>query len=149
MVARMTELLEVEPTTRVLEIGTGSGYQTAVLCHLAEHVYSIEWHLKLMTAAAERLRRLGLTNVTLRCGDGSLGWVEHGPYEAIIVTAGAPEVPQALCDQLAERGRLVVPVGDKDDQTLMLVRRTREGLTREKVLQCRFVKLLGAEGWEA
>lgn len=98
MVARMTELLELEPDSRVLEIGTGSGYQTAVLALLAGEVYTIEWHLKLLNQAADRLESLGLTNVTFRCCDGSQGWPERAPYDAIIVTAGAPGVPACLAD---------------------------------------------------
>ncbi len=147
MVARMTELLEVQPDQPVLEIGTGSGYQTAILTCLARHVYTVEWYSRLMTQAAERLGALGIGNVTFRCADGSLGWPEHGPYPAIIVTAGAPEVPQPLCDQLAEGGRLVVPIGPTGDQMLVRVTRTAAGLVTDNILKCRFVKLLGAAGW--
>ena len=149
MVARMTELLDIRPTDSVLEIGTGSGYQTAILASLASHVYTIEWHAKLMEQAAERLAALGQTNVTFRCADGSLGWKEHVPFEAIMVTAGAPDVPQSLCAQLTIGGRLVVPVGGPSEQTLVHVRRTEGGIRRDDHLRCRFVKLLGAEGWKA
>ncbi len=148
MVAKMTELLELRPDRAVLEIGTGSGYQTAILAQLASHVYTIEWHLKLMNQAARRLEELGIRNVTFRCADGSLGWPEHAPYDAIIVTAGAPEVPKPLTDQLAVGGRLVVPIGPPGDQTLVLVRRTEAGLTQHEILKCRFVKLLGQAGWK-
>jgi protein-L-isoaspartate(D-aspartate) O-methyltransferase len=148
MVARMTELAAVGPDARVLEVGTGTGYQTAVLARLAAHVYTIEWHMRLMNDAAERLRTLGLDNVSYRCGDGSVGWPARAPFDAIVVTAGAPAVPQPLETQLAEGGRMVVPVGAFETQTLMLVRRTRAGIKRENVLQCRFVKLLGAAGWQ-
>jgi protein-L-isoaspartate(D-aspartate) O-methyltransferase len=148
MVGRMTELLELRPEDRVLEIGTGSGYQTAILARLAGHVYTIEWHLKLMTQASERLRKLELQNVTYRCADGSLGWAEQAPFDAIIVTAGAPDVPQPLYDQLAVEGRLVVPVGGQFDQTLVRVWRTAGGERREDFFKCRFVKLLGAAGWQ-
>ncbi len=147
MVARMTELLELGPQQRVLEIGTGSGYQTAILALLAGRVYTIEWYLKLMNQAAERLERLGRTNVTYRCGDGSLGWPEHAPYDAILVTAGAPAVPKSLSAQLAPGGRLVIPVGGKKSQTLVRVVRTESGLEREEYLGCRFVRLVGEEGW--
>ena len=147
MVARMTELLELRPEDRVLEIGTGSGYQTAILACLARHVYTVEWHLKLMTQAAERLAKLGIRNITYRCADGSLGWPAHAPFDAIIVTAGAPDVPAPLCRQLAEGGRLVVPVGDLHAQTLVRVRHTETGPRREEFFQCRFVKLRGAAGW--
>ncbi|MCK4341350.1 MAG: protein-L-isoaspartate(D-aspartate) O-methyltransferase [Phycisphaerae bacterium] len=147
MVGRMTELLEPRPELSVLEIGTGSGYQTAILACVAKHVYTVEWHLKLMNQASRRLEKLRLKNVSYRCGDGSLGWPERAPYEAIIVTAGAPDVPEPLCEQLAVGGRLVVPVGPTGDQTLVLVRKTEEGAQQIEVLKCRFVKLLGAAGW--
>ncbi len=147
MVARMTELLELTAERNVLEIGTGSGYQTAILACLARHVCTIEWHLKLLNQAAARLEQLGLRNVALRCADGSLGWPERAPFDAIIVTAGAPEVPEPLTDQLAAGGRLVVPIGPIGDQTLVLVQRTETGLKTEEILKCRFVKLLGAAGW--
>ncbi len=147
MVARMTELLELKRTDRVLEIGTGSGYQTALLALLAKHVYTVEWHLKLMTAASDRLAALGQHNITFRCGDGSIGWDEHAPYDAIIVTAGAPSVPGQLQEQLAPGGRLVIPVGGPGNQTLERIIRTTEGFRRENHLSCRFVKLVGEEGW--
>lgn len=147
MVARMTELLNLRRDRPVLEIGTGSGYQTAILACLASQVYTIEWHLKLLTQAADRLARLDLVNVSTRCGDGSLGWPEHAPFDAIIVTAGAPDVPPPLCSQLAPDGRLVLPVGPEGDQTLVLVQRTPSGIQRSDVMKCRFVKLLGKAGW--
>ncbi len=148
MVARMTELLEIEPSDRVLEIGTGTGYQAAILACLAKQVYTIEWHLKLMNEAAERLAALGLTNVTYRCADGSVGWPEQAPFDGIMVTAGAPQVPGALCEQLAVGAKLVVPVGDQTEQTLVIVRRTEAGMDREEQIRCRFVKLLGEQGWK-
>jgi protein-L-isoaspartate(D-aspartate) O-methyltransferase len=148
MVGRMTELLELAPQQRVLEIGTGSGYQAAILAILADRVYTVEWYLKLMNLAVSRLERLGLTNVVFRCGDGSLGWPEHAPYDAILVTAGAPSVPEALRSQLAPGGRLVIPVGGKGSQTLVRVRRTESGFEREEHLSCRFVKLVGEQGWD-
>ncbi len=147
MVARMTELLELSPDDNVLEIGTGSGYQTAILACLARQVFTIEWHLRLMNQAAARLEQLGLHNVTCRCGDGSVGWPSRGPFPAILVTAGAPDVPAPLCDQLAIGGRLVVPTGPTGDQVLVLVRRTNLGFDRREILKCRFVKLLGSAGW--
>lgn len=147
MVALMTDLLELTPESRVLEVGTGTGYQTAILALLAEQVYTIEWHLKLMTAAAQRLEELGLTNVRFRCGDGSLGWPEEAPFDAIIVTAGAPDVPEPLCRQLVQGGRLVVPIGPTDDQTLVLVKRMGQSFERREIIKCRFVKLLGKAGW--
>lgn len=147
IVARMTELLELDGGERVLEVGTGSGYQTAVLALLAARVFTIEWHLKLLRQAAERLERLGIGNVVFRCGDGSCGWPEPGPFDAILCAAGAPEVPAALCEQLAPGGRLVLPVGAEDQQTLVRVTRGRDGPRTERLLACRFVRLVGQAGW--
>ena len=149
MVARMTELLDITTDDRVLEVGTSSGYQTAVLAALSRHVHTLEWHLKLLNQAAERLRSLGTANVSFRCGDGSLGWPESAPYDAIMVTAGAPAVPQPLRDQLAVGGRMVVPTGEMGDQTLVFVRRTPSGFEQTEILKCRFVKLLGVAGWRS
>lgn len=148
MVARMTELLDPGPDDHVLEIGTGSGYQTAVLAELVGHVCTIEWHLRLMTEAAERLNELGISNVSFRCGDGTRGWPERAPFDGILVTAGGPVVPTALREQLAVGGRMVIPVGPLDDQTLLVIRRTPDGFETIEDLKCRFVKLVGAEGWE-
>jgi protein-L-isoaspartate(D-aspartate) O-methyltransferase len=149
MVALMTELLELQPEHCVLEIGTGTGYQTAILARLARHVFTVEWHLRLMNAAVERLERLGCENVTFRCGDGSVGWPEHAPYNGIIVTAGAPDVPEPLCEQLVIGGRLVMPIGELANQVLVRVCRTESGCQREQHLSCRFVKLMGEQGWSA
>ncbi len=149
MVARMTECLALSGGERVLEIGTGSGYQTSILALLAGHIYTVEWHLLLMNKAADCLARLSLANVTYRCGDGSVGWPEHAPYEAILVAAGAPEVPEALCEQLADGGRLVIPVGDAHEQTLITVTRCGDHYERDVGLRCRFVKLVGQAGWQA
>ena len=147
MVACMTEALVLSPSTRVLEIGTGSGYQTAILARLVAEVFTVEWHLHLLNRAAQRIDRLGLKNVTFRCGDGSLGWAEHAPYDGVLVTAGAPEAPQALRDQLAEGGRLVIPVGGREEQTLSTIIRSGDKLTRHVGMRCRFVKLVGRQGW--
>ncbi|TWT44729.1 Protein-L-isoaspartate O-methyltransferase [Phycisphaerae bacterium RAS1] len=147
IVAYMTELLEPAADARALEIGTGSGYQAAVLARLVRQVYSIERHERLMAAAARRLAQLELQNVALRCGDGSLGWPEEAPFDAILVTAGAPEIPVALESQLCIGGRLVAPVGPLDDQMLVRVRRTARGFVRERLLRCRFVRLIGVQGW--
>lgn len=147
MVARMTELLELRPTDRVLEIGGGSGYQTAVLASLAAQVYSVERHAALAESAAKRLRALGLRNIETRIGDGSLGWPEHAHFDAIIVTAGAPRVAPALIDQLAEGGRLVAPVGEMANQRLIRIRRENGKIVSEDLLACRFVPLIGAGGW--
>lgn len=147
MVARMTELLRLRPEYRVLEIGTGSGYQTAVLAAIVAQVYTVEWHLPLMTQAAGRLDALGFRNVQFRCGDGTLGWREHAPFDAILVTAGGPEVPASLREQLAIGARLVIPVGPLASQMLQVVERTATGFTTTDDIACRFVRLVGAEGW--
>ncbi len=147
MVAIMTEALELHPAGKVLEIGTGSGYQTAILARLAGQVCTIEKFSSLATAAEERLRGMGFSNILFRTGDGSGGWPEHAPYHGILVTAGAPFVPEVLVDQLAEGGRLVIPVGDTNQQELLQV--VRRGFEREihSINYCRFVPLTGKYGW--
>ena len=148
MVALMTEALELQGSEKVLEIGTGSGYQTAILAELAEKIYSIE-RLRSLSAKAQRiLDALGYFNVVLKVGDGSVGLKEEAPFDAIIVTAGSPDVPQPLVDQLAMGGRLVVPVGDRYTQSLMRVIRVKEGITKKDLGGCRFVNLLGQHGWK-
>ncbi len=147
MVASMTAHLEVRPEHRVLEVGTGSGYQTAILARLGYHVFTIERLAPLQEAARERLASLGIHNVSYRVGDGTAGWPEEAPFDRIMVTAGAPEVPRSLLDQLIEGGRMVIPVGDTGDQILTVVERLH-GKTRETPgYPCRFVKLIGAEAW--
>ena len=148
MVALMTEALELQGPERVLEIGTGSGYQTAILAELAEKIYSIERIRTLSTRAQRILDDLGYFNVVLKVGDGSLGWKEEAPFDAIIVTAGSPDVPQPLVDQLAMGGRLVVPVGDRYTQALMKIVRVKEGISKTDLGGCRFVNLLGTHGWK-
>lgn len=148
MVALMTEMLELTGTERVLEIGTGSGYQAALLSHLARRVYTIERIPSLASVARKLFDSLGLTNISMKIDDGSVGWSAEAPFDAIIVTAGAPEIPQALVDQLSTAGRLLVPVGDQTSQHLVLVRKSVDGsVTVEKSTPCRFVKLIGSEGW--
>ncbi len=133
---------------RVLEIGTGSGYQTALLSQLAGHVYSVETVPELAVLAAARLRDLGLDNVTTRSGDGGGGWPEHAPYDVILCGAAAPRIPQPLADQLAPGGRLIIPVGDESGQHLVRVTRGTDGeLVEESVDSARFVPLTGEEGW--
>ena len=147
MVAAMTEALELTGSERVLEIGTGSGYQAAVLSLLAREVYTVESNAALALAARERLERLGYTNVHVHTGDGTLGLPEAAPFEAIVVAAAAPRVPQPLVEQLAEDGRLVIPVGEAESQELLQVRKTG-GHTPWRVLHyCRFVPLIGRHGW--
>jgi protein-L-isoaspartate(D-aspartate) O-methyltransferase len=147
MVARMTEALRLRPDDRVLEIGTGTGYQTAVLARLAAEVWSVERDPVLAEEARWRLEELGMENVHLQVGDGSLGWPEGAPYDAILVTAGAPNVPAALVDQLAGGGRLLIPVGSRTLQNLLRITRRGDDLETESLLECRFVPLVGEEGW--
>lgn len=141
------QLLDLRPTDRVLEIGTGSGFQTAVLAHLVDRVYSVERIRELSIRAREALDRLRLSNVALLVGDGTIGWSRYAPYDAILVAAGGPEIPQPLLEQLAPGGRMLIPVGDRQMQRLMLVRRTPGGIEAEEVLDCAFVPLLGRFGW--
>jgi protein-L-isoaspartate(D-aspartate) O-methyltransferase len=149
IVAFMAEALELSPGDRVLEIGTGSGYSAAVLSRIAADVYTVERFTGLAERAGKRLRELGYGNIHILVGDGSLGWPEHAPYEAIVVTAGAPRVPEPLLKQLAIGGRLVIPVGpDRLGQTLTRVRRLKEREFREeRLLAVQFVPLIGEEGW--
>jgi len=149
MVAVMTEALRLKETDRVLEIGTGSGYQAAVLAELAEKVYSIERLRPLMIKARQTLDKLSYTNVVIKVGDGTAGWPEEAPFEAIIVTAGSPLIPQPLVAQLTTGGRLVIPVGDETSQSLKRLTLTEQGPKEEDLLGCRFVKLIGQHGWEA
>ncbi len=147
IVALMTQELGLTGDEKVLEIGTGSGYQTAILAELARDVYTVERFETLSDRARELLDDLGHAGVHYRVGDGTLGWPEEAPFDAIIVTAGAPRVPDALREQLADDGRLVIPVGGEGYQDLMLVTRAGEDFSERKVCGCSFVKLVGAEGW--
>ena len=147
MVALMTHLLALRPADRVLEIGTGSGYQTAVLATLARHVTTIERLPALADRARATLDALEYTNIDICTGDGTLGWPEGAPYEAIVVTAAAPAVPGALCGQLADGGRLVCPVGPRDLQRLVRVVRVGDRYQEDESIRCVFVPLIGAEGW--
>ena len=147
MVALMTECLGLGEGERVLEIGTGSGYQAAILAELAAEVYTVERIAALSERAREILEKLGYTNIRFLVGDGTKGWPEHAPYDGIIVTAGAPRVPDPLVEQLAEGGRLVIPVGGSWAQELAVLRRTKRGVTRRNVCGCVFVPLVGEFGW--
>ena len=151
IVALMTAALALRPGDRVLEIGTGSGYAAAILARIAEHVYTVERHKELAELAARRTADLGIKNVTVHHGDGSLGWPEHAPYDAIVVAAGGPGVPPALLEQLAVGGRLVMPVGEgRELQKLVRVTSQPDGsFTSEDLLDVRFVPLVGAQGWQA
>jgi protein-L-isoaspartate(D-aspartate) O-methyltransferase len=147
MVGAMTEALELTETDRVLEIGTGSGYQTAVLSLLVHEVISIESQASLALSAQERLARLGYKNICVHNGDGSIGFASAAPYDAILITAAAPEIPPLLAAQLREGGRLVIPVGSQQNQELLQVRK-QDGVLHSRVLfDCRFVPLLGRHGW--
>jgi protein-L-isoaspartate(D-aspartate) O-methyltransferase len=147
MVALMTEALQLTGKERVLEIGAGSGYQTAILAELAERVFSIERIRPLAIRARQLIYELGYFNVEIKIFDGTYGWAEEGPFEAIMVTAGAPDIPQALLDQLTIGGRLVIPVGDAFVQDLIRITKTGEGIKKEDLGGCRFVKLIGKYGW--
>jgi len=150
VVAAMTAALELLGSETVLEIGTGSGYQAAVLARLAARVVSIERVPRLAARARTALDELGVTNVVVHLGDGSRGRPQDAPFDAIVVTAGGPAVPQPLLDQLAPGGRLVGPFGSREEQTLLRVRKAPDGgLSREVLGRCRFVDLVGAHGWVA
>lgn len=148
IVARMTELLELSPDDKVLEIGTGSGYQTAILAHLARRVYTVERIPELAAAAEQRLAGLNLTNILFKVGDGTEGWEEAGPFQAIIVTASAPSIPSILVGQLDVGGRMVLPVGTEQMQRLTRVRKREYDTVMEDHGGCIFVKLIGKYGWE-
>ena len=147
MVALMSEALELAGHERVLEIGTGSGYQTAVLAELCGKVFTIERLKSLSDRAMRRLDELGYYNVLARVGDGTLGWREEAPFDGVMVTAAAPEVPAALLDQLAVKGRLVIPVGDAHTQVLRKCAREDTELRWTDLGGCVFVKLIGQQGW--
>lgn len=150
IVAAMTQALELRGEETVLEVGTGSGYQAAVLAQLAERVVSIERLPRLAADARRSLDGLGVTNVVVHLGDGTSGRASDAPFDAIVVTAGGPDVPQPLLDQLAPAGRLVGPFGTREEQSLVRVRRTgSERFEREVLGRCRFVDLVGTHGWAA
>jgi len=147
MVGLMTQALELRGGERVLEIGTGCGYQTAVLAEIAATVYTIERLAVLAAAARAMLEACGYTNVVTRVGDGSLGWAEEGPFDAILVTAGTPQIPRPLVNQLRLGAPLVFPIGEEELQTLVRIRKKEQGLHEEYFGDCRFVKLVGRYGW--
>ena len=148
MVALMTQILGLTGTERVLEIGTGSGYQAAVLAELAGKVYTVERIKTLAERARAVLDRLGYRSVALKVYDGTYGWKEMSPFDAIMVTAGAPHVPDALVEQLREGGKMVIPVGDRYGQRLLKVVKTAEGAISEQSVPCVFVPLIGNHGWK-
>lgn len=149
IVALMTEALQVDKDDRVLEIGTGSGYQAAILAQLAYRVYTIERNRNLYEMGRRILEKLGYYNVVCRYGDGTLGWKEESPFDAILVTAGAPDIPKPLVDQLGMGGRMVIPVGSSSSQQLVKLYRDEKGIHQTELGGCRFVKLIGQRGWKA
>jgi protein-L-isoaspartate(D-aspartate) O-methyltransferase len=148
IVALMTHRLDVRPEHNVLELGTGTGYQTAVLAKLAGHVYSVERVKALLDQAFERILDLGFRNVHFRHADGTLGWPDQAPFDRIMITAGAPEIPRdLLLNQLKDGGLAVLPAGPEDDQMLLEIRREGNELKTTDICPCRFVKLIGKQGW--
>ena len=145
--ARYLELLHLTGKERVLEVGTGSGYETVLLAHLVAQVFSIERIPALLQQARENIQRAGVNNVSLLLGDGSIGWREYAPYDAILVAAGAPSIPRPLLDQLAEGGRLLIPVGDREEQRLVVAERKDDRIVMREEAPVRFVPLVGHHGW--
>lgn len=148
IVALMTQALELTGVEKTLEVGTGSGYQTAVLAELSTEVFTVERILPLMQRAREILSGLGYVNIHFKAADGTLGWPENGPYDAILVTAGAPSIPKPLREQLAEGGRLVIPVGNRYSQELIKITRNGASFDEQYLGGCRFVDLIGVHGWK-
>lgn len=148
IVALMTEQLDLEGNEKVLEIGTGSGYQAAILAELAGEIHSVERVPELAEKAQKNLSRLGVKNVSVHVGDGTLGWLEDAPYDAIIITAGTPTMPEGLADQLSDGGRLVAPVGSRWQQMLELWIKREGEIEKREVLPVVFVPLIGEKGWD-
>ena len=148
IVAEMTQALELNKDDRVLEIGTGSGYQAAILAEVVYRVYTIERIRSLYVQTRSLLDKLHYHNIVMRCSDGTSGWQDESPFDAIMVTAGAPDVPQKLLDQLAEGGRMVLPVGNQHSQDLIKYTKDERGVHKTNLGGCRFVKLIGAHGWK-
>ncbi len=148
IVALMSQALEVGEDDVVLEIGTGSGYQAAILAEICKTVYTVEKYPELLDKASSILRKIGYKNVIGKIDDGTLGWPEHQPYDAIIVTAGAPNVPQPLIQQLKEGGRMVVPVGSDSSQEMLKLTRKEDCIAEKRLGGCRFVPLRGEHGWK-
>jgi len=148
IVALMTAALELTGNEKTLEIGTGSGYQTAILAELSEKVYTIERIRPLMEKARTLLNELGYTNILFKSYDGTLGWEEYAPFDAVIITAGTPKIPDPLLDQLVEEGRMIIPIGDRFSQELIKVTKAKDGYEKENLGGCRFVDLIGVHGWK-
>jgi len=149
IVALMTQALRLRKGERVLEIGTGSGYQAAILAEMGVRVFTIERCPSLAEQACQRLLGLGYRSVSVRCGDGNDGWPEEAPFDAVLITAAAREVPRALYVQLRQGGRMLLPIGDEDEQELALIEKTSQGPREVCLGGCRFVKLIGRHGWSA
>ena len=147
IVAEMTQALQIAKDDRVLEIGTGSGYQAAILAEIAYKVYTIERIHSLLIKTRRLFDQLRYHNIITRYGDGTVGWVDESPFDAIIVTAGAPKIPEVLIAQLASGGRMVVPVGDQHSQEMIVINKDEQGVHRSNLGGCRFVKLVGENGW--
>jgi len=147
MVALMTQLLALNGSESILEIGTGSGYQTAILAELAQKVYSIERHPELADQAQLLLVDLAYTNFQIKIGNGTIGWPEFAPFDSIIVTAGAPEIPDELISQLKEKGKLIIPVGSSHQQELLVASKRSDSYITNKICNCVFVPLIGEKGW--
>ncbi len=148
IVAAMTQALQLQGTEKVLEIGTGSGYQAAVLSHLCEKVYTVERINTLLAGARKIFDQLHIYNILARLDDGTMGWAEHAPYDAIIVTAGGPEIPEPLVEQLADPGRMVIPVGGREVQELEYLTKIDGEIKVERLESVRFVSLIGEHGWK-
>jgi protein-L-isoaspartate(D-aspartate) O-methyltransferase len=148
IVALMTEALELKGSENTLEIGTGSGYQTAILAELSSRVYTIERIKSLLVKARKLLAKMSYNNILFKAFDGTLGWKEYAPFDAIMVTAGSPNVPEPLKEQLADNGRMIIPVGDRYTQELIKITRKGENFDQEGLGGCRFVNLIGVHGWK-
>jgi len=148
IVALMTEALELKGSENTLEIGTGSGYQTAILAELSSRVYTVERIKSLLINARKLLAKLGYDNILFKAFDGTLGWKEYAPFDAIMVTAGSPNVPEPLKEQMADNGRMIIPVGDRYTQELIKITRKGEDFEQECLGGCRFVNLIGVHGWK-
>jgi len=148
IVALMTEALELKGSENTLEIGTGSGYQTAILAELSSRVYTVERIKSLLINARKLLAKLGYDNILFKAFDGTLGWKEYAPFDAIMVTAGSPNVPEPLKEQMADNGRMIIPVGDRYTQELIKITRKGEDFEQEGLGGCRFVNLIGVHGWK-
>lgn len=149
MVAIMTELLQLNGDEKVLEVGTGSGYQAAILAELSQGVFTIERKAVLAKKAEERLQSLGYVNIHIRVGDGTLGWPEESSFDRVVITAGTPQVPQPLIEQLSDGGIIVAPVGDRFSQQLMVMKKSKDTLLEQLHTPCVFVPLIGEHGWSA